>query len=287
MKPLIPWFEPPVLEIPLGGVTIPLYGFGILVAVGFLVGGRVAMDRARALGLDPDVINRLIGWLVAGTFIGGHVGYGLMYKPAEYLANPIEFLKVWQGLSSFGGFVTCVPIAIWFFRKEKVPVWPYLDCLAHGLAIGWFFGRMGCFVAHDHPGTPTDFWLGVYGTCPGMGPEVACHDMGLYEALWSLGMFGVFKWMDRAPRLVGLYAPLLGVAYGPVRFAMDFLRPVSTDARYLGFTPGQYWAAIFTVACIALLVHRIRTETHKVQPHAVPYHPPLVPPASEAKPAAR
>ena len=156
MKPLIPWFEPPVIHIPLGPIgTVPLYGFGILVATGFIMGGRVAQDRAKALGLDPEVINRLIGWLVFGTFVGGHVGYGLMYKPDEYLAHPIEFLKAWQGLSSFGGFVVCVPISIWFFRKERVPVWPFVDCLAHGLAIGWFFGRMGCFVAHDHPGTPT------------------------------------------------------------------------------------------------------------------------------------
>lgn len=268
----IPWFEPPVIEIPIGDMVIPLHGFGILVAVGFIVGNRVAQARAKALGLDPDVINRLITWLIVGTFVGGHVGYGLMYKPEEYLANPIEFLKFWQGLSSFGGFVTCVPIAIWFFHKEKVPIWPFVDCLAHGLAVGWFFGRMGCFVAHDHPGTVTDFFLGVKGMCPGYGPEVACHDMGLYEALWSLTMFGVFKAMDRAPQVVGLYAPLLGAVYGPVRFGMDFLRPESTDARYLGFTPGQYWAALFTVACAGLLVQRLRSGDRKVQPDVLPYH---------------
>jgi len=283
VKPLIPWFEPPVLEIPLGGVTIPIYGFGILVAIGFIVGGRVAQDRARALGLDPDVINRLISWLVFGTFVGGHVGYGLMYQPEEYLANPVEFLKVWQGLSSFGGFVMCVPLAIWFFRKEKVPVWPYVDCLAHGLTIGWFFGRMGCFVTHDHPGTPTDFWLGVHGMCPGGDQTVACHDMGLYEALWSLGMYLVFRFMDRVPRTVGLYAPLLGAAYAPVRFAMDFLRPETTDARYLGFTPAQYWSVVFFGVAVWILVKRLRSDDRKVQPHAVPYAQPAPEPAAASQ----
>jgi prolipoprotein diacylglyceryltransferase len=39
-----------------------------------------------------------------------------MYKPEEYLADPINFLKVWQGLSSFGGFVVCVPLAFYFFK---------------------------------------------------------------------------------------------------------------------------------------------------------------------------
>lgn len=272
---LIPYFDVPVVHLG----PLPLHGFGILVASGFLMGGHLAMQRARKVGLDPDAINRLIGWLVVGTFVGGHVGFGLMYQPEEYFANPVEFLKVWHGLSSFGGFVACVPITIWFFRSNKMPVLPYLDCVAYGLTIGWFLGRMGCFVAHDHPGTPAgDFFLGVYcrpieghtitlpdflrETQGAMAPWGPCktdhtvnttHDMGLYEALWSLSMFGLFWVLDRVPRKPGMYAVLLGLCYGPVRFVMDFARPESTDARYLGFTPGQYWAAIFTVACLGAL----------------------------------
>jgi phosphatidylglycerol---prolipoprotein diacylglyceryl transferase len=270
VHPLIPWFEPPILKIPLGDTVIPLHGFGFLVALGFIFGGRAAMNRAKRLGLDPEVINRLIGWLVAGTFIGGHVGYGLMYKPEEYLANPVEFLKVWQGLSSFGGFVVCVPISIWFFWKEKVRVWPFLDCLAYGMAIGWFFGRMGCFVAHDHPGTETRFWLGAYGICQPHGNKmVACHDMGLYEGLWALAVFGLFQLLDRWPLKPGTLVLTLGLLYGPVRFLMDFLRPEATDARYAGFTPGQYWAAIFTVVCVGALVARIRSSDSAIGPAAV------------------
>lgn len=278
MHPLIPWFEPPVFKIPIGDWTLPLHGFGILVATGFVLGGKVAMGRAKALGLDPEVINRLIGWLVAGTFIGGHVGYGLMYKPAEYFANPLLFLQVWQGLSSFGGFVVCVPIAVWFFRSEKVAIWPYLDCLAYGLTIGWFFGRMGCFVAHDHPGTVTQFWLGVNGMCPGQGHDVACHDLGLYEALWSLAMFGVFTAIRKIPARPGTWVLALGVSYGPTRFFMDFFRPESTDVRYFGYTPGQYWAAVFTAAAVAFLVQRMRST----DPRIAPVEPPAAPKAPAA-----
>ncbi|MEZ4235809.1 MAG: prolipoprotein diacylglyceryl transferase [Myxococcota bacterium] len=270
MHPLIPWFEPPVLHTPI----VPLHGFGLLVALGFVFGGRAAMGRARRIGLDPEVINRLIGWLVAGVFIGGHVGYGLMYKPDEYLHNPIEFLKVWQGLSSMGGFLVCVPIAILFFRSEKVRVWPYLDCLAFGLALGWFFGRMGCFVAHDHPGTETNFWLGVYGICqPDGRKSVACHDLGLYEALWSLSMFGLFALLDRRPWKPGTFVLTLGLCYGPLRFFMDYFRPEVTDARYGGFTPGQYGAAFFTVVCLVALVFRVRSSDEPVGPTR-PVHAP-------------
>ena len=280
MQPLIPYYEVPVISLG----PLDVHGFGIMVAVGFLVGAQAAMARARRVGLDPDVINRLLGWLIVGTFVGGHIGYGLMYKPDEYFADPIQFLYFWQGLSSFGGFAACVPITIWFFRKEKLPFWPYADSLAYGLAIGWFFGRMGCTLAHDHPGTATEtFPLGIWcrpeeghilewpefmrpehgrmapwGPCETDPTAFAAHDMGFYEAIWSLGMFGLIWVMDRVPRTPGLYVVLMGLIYGPVRFAMDFLRPEWTDARYLGFTPGQYWSVVFFTVCVFLLVYIFR-----------------------------
>ncbi|MBT3223056.1 MAG: hypothetical protein HN348_28620 [Proteobacteria bacterium] len=268
MKPLIGPFDAPIWPIPIGDWEIPIHGFGVLVALGFVVGGQVSMNRAKALGLQPDVINRLIGWLVVGTFVGGHVGYGLMYEPARFLSNPREFLYFWHGLSSFGGFVVCVPLGVWFLKKEKVPIWPYLDCLGHGLAVGWFFGRMGCFVAHGHPGTATEFYLGVYGICKGLehNASIACHDMGLYESLWSLATFGVFKLLDRVPRVPGFYVILLGLAYGPTRFAMDFLRPETTDVRYLGLTPAQYWSVFLTIFCAVVLYRRIKSGDKYVWP---------------------
>ena len=295
MQPLIPWFEIPGITVP--GLGLELHGFGFLVALGFVFGGQAAMSRARRLGLDPDVINRLIGWLVLGTFVGGHVGYGLMYQPEEYLADPVQFLYVWQGLSSFGGFVVCVPLSIWFFWKEKVPVWKYLDCLAYGMAVGWFFGRMGCFVAHDHPGTPTDFYTGVWcrpepghmvdlpdalvlhdphrnlpwGPCEADPSVNAVHDMGLYEALWSLSMFGLYIVMDRLRAWKpGVLVLTLGVSYVPVRFAMDLLRPETTDPRY-GFgpallTPAQWLSLVLLLACVYGVAKRLGSSDEAVQP---------------------
>jgi len=295
VQPLIPWFEVPGITIP--GLGLELHGFGFLVALGFVFGGKAAMSRARRLGLDPEVINRLIGWLVLGTFVGGHVGYGLMYEPAEYLADPRQFLYVWQGLSSFGGFVVCVPLSIWFFYKERVPVWKYLDCLAYGMSVGWFFGRMGCFVAHDHPGTPTEFLTGVWctpepghmidlpdqivlhephrnlpwGPCAEQDGVIAVHDMGLYEALWSLSMFGVYQVMDRLKGWKpGVLVLSFGVSYVPVRFAMDLLRPETSDPRY-GFgpamlTPAQWLSLVLLAACVYGISQRLRAKDAAVQP---------------------
>jgi phosphatidylglycerol:prolipoprotein diacylglycerol transferase len=302
LAPLIPYYQVPVFHIG----PLPIHGFGMLVAAGFVLGGNAAMRRAERAGLDPEAINKLLGYLVLGTFIGGHVGYGLMYEPAEYFANPIKFLQFWQGLSSFGGFVVCVPLSFWFFRNHKLPIWPYMDSLSIGLALGWFFGRMGCTVAHDHPGTPSTFFLAKYcrpveghtlelptwmvddhtgdlrwGPCRAIGDAVtsitqqvpadvgtvvSAHDMGFYEALWSISVFGLFLLLDRTARRPGFYVTLLGVLYAPVRFFMDFLRPETSDVRYLALTPAQWWSIVFFVVAAYGFYVRSRTTDRPVGP---------------------
>lgn len=304
MHPLVPYYQVPVIHVG----PLPIHGFGLLVALGFILGGNAAMRRAERVGLDPEAINKLLGWLVLGTFIGGHVGYGLMYEPKAYFAEPIKFLQFWQGLSSFGGFVVCVPLSFYFFKKHRLSIWPYMDSLAIGLALGWFFGRMGCTVAHDHPGTPSNFWLAKYcrpvegatlelpsfmvdshavdlrwGPCRSFGDAVAnvsqqvpadfggvvsAHDMGFYEALWSIAVFGLFLLLDRVPRRPGFYVTLLGVLYAPVRFGMDFLRPESTDVRYLSLTPAQWWSIVFMGFALWGLATRLRSSDRPVGPSA-------------------
>ena len=115
MKPLIPAF--PVVKFPITD-DFAIHGFGILVALGFVFGSRMAMRKAARDGLDPEVINRIVSWMVAGVFIGGHLGHVLMYYPEQLIDDPMSLFRVWEGLSSFGGFVGCTILAIVFFQKE-------------------------------------------------------------------------------------------------------------------------------------------------------------------------
>ncbi len=255
MHPLIPWFESPAVSFPFPFVgSLTIHGFGVLVAMGFYFGSWVAQRKAERFGGSADAINRLVGWLVVGTFIGGHWGDLLFYHPEDIVKDPMSLLRFWQGLSSFGGFLVCVPITVWFFWREKKPFWPHADALAIALTLGWFFGRVGCFSAHDHAGEQTEFWLGVYGMCPGHNPTVACHDMGLYEAIWSFGMFVVFTILDRKPRPPGFYCGWLAISYGPCRLVSDFYRNASVDTRYFGMTPAQYCSILLIGVGVAVLL---------------------------------
>ena len=72
MQPLLPYFEPFKIPLPF---TIPIveadaiHGFGILVALGFMFGSSMAAKHAERNSLDPELINRVIGWLVVGVFL--------------------------------------------------------------------------------------------------------------------------------------------------------------------------------------------------------------------------
>ena len=246
MHPLIPNFGPIVIPIPIPGTeqALKIHGFGILVATGMLVGTWVGQRKCIRDGLDPEIPNRLLGWVVAGVFIGGHLGHVLFYEPHYYLQHPAEVLKVWNGLSSFGGFIACAFLVYYFIKKFKLELWPWADITFYALAVGWAFGRMGCFSAHDHPGLETNFWLGVYGICPSGDPFTACHDLGFYESLFTWCMVGLFVYLDRKPRFPGMFIGLMLTAYGPVRFCLDMLRHPDRDVRYFGFTPAQYGSVI-------------------------------------------
>ncbi len=134
---------------------------------------------------------------------------------------------------------------------------PYADSLGYGLAAGWFFGRMGCFSAHDHPGHKTAFFLSVNYKYLG-GPR---HDLGLDEALWALAMTILFLLLSRKKRALGTYVALLTLCYAPVRFALDFLRATDlpgADPRYAGLTPAQYGSIVCFGAGVALVVWTLR-----------------------------
>jgi phosphatidylglycerol---prolipoprotein diacylglyceryl transferase len=267
MHPIIPCFERIVFTLPEFLGSLQLHGFGILVASGFLLASQLGQRKCRRDGLDPEVINKMLVWIVAGVFIGGHLGHALMYDPVHYWEHPMELLHVWQGLSSFGGFFASALFVYFFFKRSKVPIWPYADIVAYGLSLGWFLGRMGCTAAHDHPGRVSEFFLAVPGMCPvssargGVDCFVACHDLGFYEALFTLGMLLAFLWLDRKPRFAGFYMGWMITSYAPVRFGMDFLRHPSTDVRYFGLTPAQYGSMVMLSIGIWILLSRRNKPT--------------------------
>jgi phosphatidylglycerol:prolipoprotein diacylglycerol transferase len=245
---VIPYIDQP--RLPIGPITI--HAFGVMVAIAMIVGMRMVRRRAGADGLDRLLADRMVTWILAGGFIGAHLVDRLVYFPDQTLQHPQTILFFWQGLSSFGGFLGAIVAAFLFFRRVPEAAaqrWRYLDCIAWGFPFGWIFGRTGCFLAFDHPGSPTHFFLSEVDR-----EGIVRHNLGLDEALYTIVIAAIFFVLGRrARRAPGFYVGLLAVLYAPVRFMFDFLRIV--DVRYFGLTPGQ-WGAIALVVVGVLIVRR-------------------------------
>jgi phosphatidylglycerol:prolipoprotein diacylglycerol transferase len=251
---MIPYIEQP--SLPIGPVSI--HGFGVLVAVCILVGSWVLSRRAMQLGITREESSRFVTWILVGGFIGAHLIDRFVYFPKQTMKDPLSILRVWSGISSFGGFLGGTLGALWFFRWHAKPgtSWSYAESFAYAFPFAWVFGRLGCAVAYDHPGARTQFFLGqVY------EDHLVRHNLGLEEAIYTAFIAGVFLALGRRPRFVGFFLGLLLILYAPFRFAVDYLRMI--DVRYLGLTPGQYGCVALVLAGIAILAHR---RSHTMEP---------------------
>jgi phosphatidylglycerol:prolipoprotein diacylglycerol transferase len=240
---MIPFIRQPQLSA--GPVT--LHAFGVLAACAILVGAEVLKRRAVRHGIDPVDAGRFTIWIVVGGFIGAHLVDRLIYFPAQTLADPWSLVRVWQGISSFGGFLGGAAAGLWFLRTRAAPgtAWHYADAFAYAFPFAWVLGRIGCFLAFDHPGLETGALVGQMDA-----RGVVRHNLGLYEAIYMLPLVFLFVVLGRRPRSAGFFVALLVSLYAPLRFALDYLRLV--DVRYLGLTPGQYGALALTIAAAAL-----------------------------------
>jgi prolipoprotein diacylglyceryltransferase len=88
---------------------------------------------------------------------------------------------------------------------------------------------------------------------------VVIHNLGLEEAIFTIGLSAAFALLARRPRYAGFYLGLLPLVYAPYRFASDFLR--IRDVRYLGLTPAQWGTLALLVVAAAILAQGRRRAT--------------------------
>lgn len=279
MAPLVPYVQIPDLTLLpahlVGGFppsTVALKPFGTLVALGLYAGTLSALRVARRRGVSERAMVSFLTWIVISSFFFAHVLDTLSYYPAEALRDPWSLLRLWEGLSSFGGFTGCVLGGVAWRFWHKTPILAYADIVASCFPVSWTFGRLGCSIAHDHPGVQSSVWFAV------RYPDGGRLDLGLLELAITVPLMLVFFRLLRKPRPWGFYAGVMCVYYAPLRFLMDFLRERSGvnvgsallaggDARYFALTPAQWGCLPLLALGVVLLVRAPRAG---VEPPPVP-----------------
>jgi len=281
----------------------PVSSYFSLLLVGFALATLLAARRARATGYDREVMIDLGLYSLIWGVLGGRVLHVLAdgqlsnyvyscldpskvawHIPQDQCAaaeglwdaaagvcraterNCFAVFAFWQGgLAYYGGLIAALAFGLHFLRKENFPVGKGADFVACGVALGLFFGRMGCFFGGCCFGSPTDSSFGM--SFPAGSPaseaqwrlgqldsihhaSLPVHPTQLYEAISCLVLAAILYFVvEPRKRFDGQVMLVFLAGYSAIRFAIEFLR---ADDR--GGVAGISTSQWISVAATALVV---------------------------------
>ena len=240
-----PQFDP--VAIQLGPLAVRWYG--LMYLLGFGLFAWLGRRRAAAAGLDARAIDDLLFYGVVGVILGGRLGYVLFYKPAYYLAHPLEIIAVWTGGMSFHGGFLRVLLAVGVYARRAARPWLALtDFIAPLVPLGLAAGRLGNFINGELPGRVTDVpWAMVF-------PQfdlLPRHPSQLYQfALEGLLLFALLWSYSARPRPTGAVSAAFLIGYGAFRFIAEFGREPDSFLGLIAFgmSMGQWLSLPMIVA---------------------------------------
>ncbi len=223
----------------IGPLTLRWYG--LLWAVGFMVGYYVVMKVYNREGVQQEQSADILMYMLVGTIIGARLGHCFFYDFAFYSAHPAEILYVWKGgLSSHGG--ACgILIALWLFSKkiQKSFIWT-MDRIVMSVAICGACIRLGNLMNHEIYGHATDvpwafeFITNMHLWQLGSEPVFSApsHPTQIYEALYCIITFAVtmfLYWRTNARKFEGfIFGVFLEMVF-MTRFLLEFIKNNQED----------------------------------------------------------
>jgi len=139
-------FEVPVLHV-------PVFGFGVMLVLAFVVSAWVGGRRAKREGYSPTILWDVGLYVFIAGIIGARVVSMLVDQewPGDIWKGILQFLRIWEGGLVLYGAIPGGLIGYWLayryvVRPNKVRSLQIADWLAPAIAVGIAFGRMGCFL---------------------------------------------------------------------------------------------------------------------------------------------
>ncbi|MDE3009671.1 MAG: prolipoprotein diacylglyceryl transferase [Pseudomonadota bacterium] len=257
-----PQFDPVAFKI--GPLAVRWYG--LMYLVGFLGGawlGKVRVRRHPWLGWTVEQVDEFLTFVVLGVILGGRLGYVLFYKPMYFLAHPLEIPQTWEGGMAFHGGLLGVTLACaWFARRHNKRWFDVTDFVAPCVSVGLGAGRIGNFINGELPGRITSVPWGMWFPQADANP-VLRHPSQLYEALLEGPvLLAVLWWFARRPQPRGLLSGVFLIAYGAIRFGLEFTRQPDDFLGILAFgmSMGQWLSLPMVLGGIALIAWSRRRE---------------------------
>jgi len=232
--------------------------YGLLYLIGFaLCWYTMRLHTQRVPGWEKsEKLSDLLFYGALGVVLGGRGGYMLFYAFPEWIRDPLQFFKIWQGGMSFHGGLVGVIVALLFFcYRYHEKFWVVSDIVAPSVPLALAAGRLGNFINGELWGKVTDVpWAMIF---PHGGPFPR-HPSPLYAMLLEGGVLFSLLWIfSRKPRPVGVVSGLFLLGYGMIRIIEECFREPDPQFGYLAFecvTMGQLLCLPMVVVGLFLII---------------------------------
>lgn len=290
---------PVLFEIP--GFGWPIRSFGVLVAIGFLLGLHVWRRLLERYGedpkQDPERASAAAMAILVGVIGGGRLMYVLVEvskylaldEPtgreigAQYLDDPLKIFAVWEGgLVMYGGFLGAIALGLLSVKKHGLNPLNALDTGILCGFVGQVVGRVGCLMVGDDYGSVVPagseglpFPIAI--TVPSLewlraNPESLFDHELAGKTLWAtqiwmsinaLGIVLAGLWLLPRRRYYGQVALWVLFHYSVTRLAIEFFRGDPVRGLWLGGTlsTSQLIALPAAILAVVLMV-RYRKYRH-------------------------
>ncbi|HEU0033590.1 MAG TPA: prolipoprotein diacylglyceryl transferase family protein [Kofleriaceae bacterium] len=239
----------------------PLQPYGLLLLGGITAGTLTSWRVSRRFGIPGEDFALLLAAPVAAAFLG-HIVDVLFYQHEPVTASLMANLM--SGHCVMGALLAIALVTLLVTVPRRRDLALYADVVALGTLVAMTIGRLGCAIVHDHVGLPTTSPIGidmplararwVLPELTGDGSTVRVHDLGFEELLVLIPLTVIaFVLLHRRLRS-GMTAAIAAIAYAVARFALDFLRPATTDPRLAGLTFAQWCCLVIGALAIVGLV---------------------------------
>jgi phosphatidylglycerol:prolipoprotein diacylglycerol transferase len=232
--------------------AIPVYGYGTMLFVGFLISGMLAAHRLRKEGVDGEIAWDAAMWIFVCGILGSRLFYIAEYhnrffgpdalgKPRTAWDTFVALINLPDGgLVLYGGLIFA-PLAFYLYSRYRgIRPLAFADVAITSVFVGVMFGRLGCllhgccfggvtnsvpwaitFPAHS---VPFEALVGRGLIDENAACTLPMHPSQLYDAISGL-LLALLTWAYYPyRRWTGEVVALGWIAYPINRFMIEFLR---------------------------------------------------------------
>jgi len=238
--------------------------YGIVYALGLLILYWFLHKNKEEMNINEKQLDNIFILITLGMLVGARLAHFLFsgsLEFANFIKDPLEFLRIWHGgMSFFGGLALGILFPWIYIKKQRIKWLKFTDVAVLPLAFILGFGRIANYINSEFVGTITNVrWCVIYTKVD----SFCRHPYQIYAAISHFVLFGIlfllYKNKSKLKIKSGTIFFSFIALYGLFRFITDFFR---NDTKYLGLIVGQYTSIIVFIIGI-LLLKKIQSKKEK------------------------